>query len=116
MMQTAWLATSVEEARRAVRAVGGLSRLYFGHETCPWRFPGEDEVRQARALAAAEGLGFTLVTPPIPQSRLDGFLQRLESFRPAPGDEVVFNDIGLLHAAAASSHPATRVMGRLLLP
>jgi hypothetical protein len=115
-MQTAYLAADLLALRRGLREVPGLSRIYFGHETCPWRFPSEKDVAEARGVAEGEGLGFTLVTPPIHQAHLDGFLQRLARFRPSLGDEIVFNDLGLLFAAASSGHAAAPVMGRLLLP
>lgn len=94
---------------------GTYEGLAFGAEFCARRLPTRAEVREAVALCAGRGLGFSLVTPLLRQAAFAGAARWLSGLAAACGPlECVFNDWGLLHWARAERLPLRPVAGRLL--
>jgi hypothetical protein len=89
-------------------------RLYLGSEFCPWRLPGERELREAFAAAACRGLTFSLVTPFLDEPGLVRTLALVQALPQDPTTEVVANDLGLIEALRAAGWRGTVVAGRLL--
>ncbi len=87
-------------------------RLYFGHETCPWRLPTRPLLRKALAKARADKKPFTLVTPVLDDRGLKRALSLLGEL--GGEDELVVNDLGLLRAARAEGWDGQIALGRLL--
>ena len=92
----------------------GFDRLYYGHETCPWRLPDRRELKRAREEAARLGMSFTLVTPTLDEWSLDMVGELLEDLDGDEGAEIVVNDVGLLDELSRRGRRGTVVVGRLL--
>jgi hypothetical protein len=89
-------------------------RLYLGSEFCPWRLPGEGEIREVRAVVARRGMTFSLVTPFLDEPGLTRTLALLRGLPEDPSTEVVANDLGLIEALRAAGWKGTVVAGRLI--
>lgn len=89
-------------------------RLYLGSEFCVWRLPGERELREALAVAARRGLGFSLVTPFLDDPGLTRTLALIRALPENPATEIVANDLGLIESLRADGWGGTVVAGRLL--
>lgn len=91
----------------------GYSRLYFGHEFCPYRLPSRRRIREMREAALGQGMAFTLVTPRFDEEDLDRIERLIEVIDPAV-DEIVVNDVGLFDLLHRRAWKGPLVLGRLL--
>jgi len=89
-------------------------RLYLGSEFCPWRLPGEREIREGHAAAARQGMAFSLVTPFLDEPGLARTLDLVQALPQDPSTEVVANDLGLIEALRHAGYKGTVVAGRLI--
>lgn len=94
----------------------GYTRLYFGAEFCPWRFPQVDDLLEAVQLARRAGWAFTLVTPVITEPFLPRLRKALAQILPLlkDTDEVLVSDWGGIAQVREISPQATVVLGRTL--
>jgi len=95
---------------------GDWSRLYFGAEFCPWRFPSLDSLVQFIEAAHQSGLPVTIVTPILNETFLASFRKILEALLPllTDGDELLASDLGAVRMIRQLSAEVTLVAGRLL--
>ncbi len=97
----------IEERFGGVR----FSRGAFGNEFCEHLLPAPRVLEEARAAVRARGLAFTFLTP----YASDTGIRALRELLPVlDGDEVVFNDWGVLNLLRRDFPGLTPVQGRLL--
>lgn len=91
-------------------SLAGISRIYFGSETCEKKIPSAAEVKQAMAYCKKRSLGFSLMSPFC----TDFGIARLKKIFPllSEEDEIIANDFGVLLSAKKCN--AQIVAGRLL--
>jgi len=107
-------AVFVTEIDALPEGLEGFDRLYYGHETCPWRLPDRRELKRAREEAARLGMSFTLVTPTLDEHALDMVSALIDDLDGDEGAEIVVNDVGLLEELSRRGRRGTVVVGRLL--
>lgn len=92
---------------------GGYAGVAFGAEFCACRLPELDDVAKARERCAELGISFSLMTPLTREAHFERVVRWLIQAADQ-GDEVSFNDLGLLHAfkTAAIRHTAGRLLSR----
>jgi len=93
----------------------GFSRLYFGQEFCQRLVPSVKELERALDFASGKNFDFTFVTPYVTDEglrKLGPLFQKVGEER--PGNEVVFNDWGVLRILNQRHPDLEPVMGRLL--
>jgi hypothetical protein len=101
-----------ELARLDAVAYAGLA---YGAEFCAEHLPRIEQVLEAAARCADEGLAFTLVTPRLREGDLDRVMSWLVALAPRlEGAEWVANDWGLLRRARREELPLRPAAGRLL--
>ncbi len=90
-------------------------RIYFGHETCPFRLPTPRQAGEAAGVFREHGLQVSLVTPPaLANEGLKIALAVIEAMRRNLDElEVVCNDWGVMEYTARNGL-GTPVIGRLL--
>jgi len=89
--------------------------LAYGAEFCAERLPRTEQVLEAAARCADQGLEFTLVTPVLREGALDRVTAWLTDLAPRLARaEWVANDWGLLAWARREGLPLRAVAGRLL--
>ena len=93
----------------------GYGRLYYGNEFCERLIPTAAELRAALDFAGERGVPLTLVTPYVTENGLARLRELLDIMAgDARGDEVVFNEWGVLRVLHNDYIGLTPVMGRLL--
>lgn len=107
-MEKAILAESIALLERL--SLEGISRVYFGQETCERKIPLPQECSDAKRFCEKNSLGFSLLTPFATDAGAKK-LKRLFSLL-SPEDEIIANDFGVMEEAKACK--ATVVAGRLL--
>lgn len=100
-------------AARLARETGGVrfTRCAFGTEFCENLLPDRTALEVTRRAALDRGLQFTLLTPYVSDA---GIAKLRELFRVLDGDEVVFNDWGVLNILRCEFPGLRPVHGRLL--
>jgi hypothetical protein len=95
---------------------GDWSRLYFGAEFCPWRFPSLESLSRFVAIARQSGLPVTIMTPVLNETFLPRFRAQMEALLPllSEGDELLASDLGTIHFVRQLSSEVTLVAGRVL--
>ncbi len=88
----------------------GLSRLYFGPETCERKLPSLQELEKAKAACKKNDLAFSLMTPFATDAGIERIKPLLKAL--SPEDELIVNDFGVLQLASQTK--AEPVCGRLL--
>ena len=104
-------AISVDRISELERCSPNYHRVYVGSEFCERLIPAEKEVKTALKFCEKNGLGFTLVTPPLTYwgvARVKDILEILPE-----ETEVVINDWGILKDVKRLK--LTPVLGRLLV-
>jgi len=101
-------------ARLAAQAVGKVefSRCAYGTEFCEHLLPSSDGLAEVARAVRERGLGFTFLTPYVSNAGIAQLRRLLE--RMEPGDEVAFNDWGVLNLLRRGFPHLTPVQGRLL--
>jgi len=93
----------------------GYHRLYYGNEFCERLIPTGEELRTALDFAGEQGVPLTLVTPYVTENGLARLRELLDIMTgDSRGDEVVFNEWGVLRVLHNDYPGLTPVMGRLL--
>ena len=93
----------------------GYGRLYYGNEFCERLMPTGEGLKLALEFAGERGVSLTLVTPYVTENRLARLRELLDIMvADARGDEVVFNEWGVLRVLHNGYSGLTPVMGRLL--
>lgn len=106
-------ATFVSHVKNLSLVDADADGLYFGNEFCQRLIPSAKELE--RALEAAEGKGFTFVTPYATDEGLERLQPALEFLAEAREDsEVVVNDWGVLALVRREFPAFVPVLGRLL--
>ena len=95
---------------------GEWSRLYFGAEFCPWRFPTTDILIKSIHTAQQAGLPITIATPVLNETFLPRFKKQLEEILPLLGanDEILASDLGTIRMVRQLSKDIIVVAGRVL--
>ncbi len=95
---------------------GEWSRLYFGAEFCPWRFPSTDLLLRFLALGHQAGLPVTIATPILNETFLPYFKAQITQLLPllSAGDEILASDLGTIRFVRQLSTEVPLVAGRLL--
>lgn len=92
-----------------------FQRLYFGQEFCDRLIPTSDDLLFALNFAKDNNLSFTLLTPFSSEIGLEKWEKILETlYRESPDNEVVFNDMGVLHLILEKFPRFKKILGRLL--
>ncbi len=93
----------------------GNTRLYYGMEFCERLIPEPAELGAALDFARARGVPLTLVTPYVTEEALSRLRCLFDLMRDDnAGDEVVFNEWGVLRVLHLEYPALVPVMGRLL--
>lgn len=94
----------------------GYTRLYFGAEFCPWRFPTPAAIAAALGAAHAVGWAFTLATPVLAEHFRPRLRQTLAQLLPlfTDHDEVLISDWGTLAPLRELGAGCRIVLGRAL--
>lgn len=95
---------------------GDWSRLYFGAEFCPWRFPSTARLTQFIQTAHQAGLPVTIATPVLNETFLPLFKKQIDEILPRldVGDELLASDLGTIRIVRRLSAEVTVVAGRVL--
>jgi hypothetical protein len=95
---------------------GDWSRLYFGAEFCPWRFPSIDSLSQFIITARRAGLPVTIATPVLNETFLPRFRAQMEALLPllSADDEILASDLGTIRIIRHLSADVILVAGRVL--
>ncbi len=95
---------------------GDWSRLYYGAEFCPWRFPITDNLIKAIHTAHQAGLPITITTPVLNEAFLPRFKKQLEDILPLldADDEILASDLGTIRMVRRLSKDLSVVAGRVL--
>lgn len=95
---------------------GDWSRLYFGAEFCPWRFPATEQLLRFVETARRVGLPVTIATPVLNETFLPRFKQQIQALLPELNeqDELLASDLGTIRFVRQCSSAVALVAGRVL--
>ncbi|HMV50680.1 MAG TPA: hypothetical protein PLD20_08775 [Blastocatellia bacterium] len=86
----------------------------FGNEFCEHLLPSAASLRQALAAAQSRNLAFTLLTPYVGNEGITALRPLFDALAEQAGNEVVFNDWGVLNLLRRDYPTLRPVQGRLL--
>lgn len=90
-----------------------ISRIYFGNEFCENKLPSVDDIELTMSFCINNGIGFTLLLPPMSTKNILGFTLLLEKLASLYSFEVVCNSWGTIESLH-SLNGISLIMGRLL--
>jgi hypothetical protein len=95
---------------------GDWSRLYYGAEFCPWRFPSLSTLIRFVEKSHQSGLPVTVATPVLNETFLPHFKTQMTQLLPLldPLDEVLVSDFGAIRCLRQLSTDVTLIAGRVL--
>lgn len=95
---------------------GDWSRLYFGAEFCPWRFPSTEQLIRSVDFSHQSGLPVTIATPVLNETFLPRFKRQMKDLLPclSAEDELLVSDLGAIRLVRELSATVSIIAGRVL--